>query len=222
MQRYLIFGGLAIILVGTLLWFRTGTAPAPEGDTFAGDVPSPVAEAPGPQDTPAAVTANEPKTNMQHTITIKTKLGDIVFQTYDADAPKTVENFITLANKGFYNGVIFHRVIPGFMIQGGDPTGTGTGGPGYRFADELDPATASYKAGYQRGVLAMANAGPNTNGSQFFIMHADYALAHNYTIFGKAISGMEVVDKIATAPRGGQDRPNDPVKMDSVMVADAK
>ena len=153
-----------------------------------------------------------------HMITIKTSLGEIKFETYDTDAPKTVENFITLANKGFYNGLIFHRVIDGFMIQGGDPTGIGAGGPGYQFADELDPNTPSAKAGYLKGVVAMANSGPNTNGSQFFIMVADYPLPHNYTIFGKVVSGQDVADKISLVPRDGNDRPLTPVKMESVTV----
>ncbi|MDB5259490.1 MAG: peptidylprolyl cis-trans isomerase, cyclophilin-type [Candidatus Taylorbacteria bacterium] len=157
-----------------------------------------------------------------HTITIETNRGVIVFQTYDADAPKTSANFVTLANKGFYDGVIFHRVIEGFMIQGGDPTGTGTGGPGYKFADELDPNTASAKAGYVRGTVAMANSGPNTNGSQFFIMHKDYPLPLNYTIFGKVISGMDVVDAIATSKVDGSDKPVDPVIMKKVTVAESK
>ena len=122
---------------------------------------------------------------MSHLVTIKTNLGEIKFKTYDADAPKTVENFITLTNKGFYNRLIFHRVIDGFMIQGGDPAGTGTGGPGYQFEDELNPTTPSYQAGYKKGVVAMANAGPNTNGSQFFIMVADYPLPHNTPSSGR-------------------------------------
>lgn len=157
-----------------------------------------------------------------HTITIETTKGTIVFQTYDTDAPKASENFITLANKGFYNGVIFHRVINGFMIQGGDPTGTGRGGPGYAFADELDPNTPSAKIGYVRGTVAMANAGPNTNGSQFFIMHADNQLPHSYTIFGKVVTGMDVVDAIATTPVDPSDKPISPVKMIKVTVADSK
>lgn len=155
-----------------------------------------------------------------HTVTIETNKGKIVFETYDADAPKTVENFITLANKGFYNGVIFHRVIKDFMIQGGDPTGTGTGGPGYQFADELNPNTPSYKAGYVRGTVAMANAGPNTNGSQFFIMHKDLGLQHNYTIFGKVISGMDVVDAIASSQTDSNDKPTSNIVMNKVTVAD--
>lgn len=159
-------------------------------------------------------------TTTSHLVTIKTNLGEIKFKTYDADAPKTVENFITLTNKGFYNGVIFHRVIDGFMIQGGDPTGTGTGGPGYQFADELNPDTQSYKAGYQKGVVAMANAGPNTNGSQFFIMVADYPLPNDYTIFGKVVSGQEVADKIAKVTKDSSDKPTTPVVMQSVEVND--
>lgn len=151
-------------------------------------------------------------------ITIETNYGKIVFETYNSDAPKTVENFTTLANKGFYNGLIFHRVIPGFMIQGGDPQGTGMGGPGYKFADELNPNTASYKAGYKKGVVAMANSGPNTNGSQFFIMTEDYPLPNNYTIFGKVVSGQDVVDKIANVKTGPGDKPVSPVIMKTVMA----
>ena len=150
-----------------------------------------------------------------HMITIDTNYGKIVFETYDSDAPNTVKNFVTLAEKKFYDGLIFHRVIKGFMIQGGDP---GTGGPGYQFADELDPSTTSYKAGYKKGVVAMANAGPNTNGSQFFIMTADYPLPNNYTIFGKVISGQDVVDKIANVKTGQNDKPVSPVIMKTVIV----
>lgn len=153
-------------------------------------------------------------------ITIDTNLGKIVLELYPKDAPKAVENFTTLAQKGFYNNLIFHRVIPGFMIQGGDPLGTGTGGPGYQFADELDSNTPSAKAGYKKGVLAMANAGPNTNGSQFFIMLEDYPLPHNYTIFGRVISGQDVVDKIGAVKAGPNDRPVTPVVMKTVTVSE--
>jgi cyclophilin family peptidyl-prolyl cis-trans isomerase len=162
-------------------------------------------------------TAPNPKTHM---ITIETNYGNITFQTYDSDAPNTVKNFVTLSNKGFYDGLTFHRVIKGFMIQGGDPNGNGTGGPGYSFADELNPDTASYKAGYKKGVVAMANSGPNTNGSQFFIMTADYPLPNNYTIFGKVVSGQEVVDKIANLQTGANDKPVSPVVMKKVTVAE--
>ncbi len=160
--------------------------------------------------------------NMQHIITIKTNMGEIRFMTYDADAPKTVNNFITLTQKGFYDGTIFHRVIDGFMIQGGDPEGTGMGGPGYTFEDELNSQTDSYKEGYKKGVVAMANAGPNTNGSQFFIMTDDYPLPNNYTIFGKVISGQEVVDKIVKTKVGQNDRPISPIIMEKVSVLEFK
>lgn len=168
--------------------------------------------------------------NNMHIITIKTNLGEIQFETYDADAPKTVENFITLANKGFYNGVIFHRVIDGFMIQGGDPNCTpstgsgpcGAGGPGYKFEDELNAATESYKAGYKKGVVAMANSGPNTNGSQFFIMVADYPLPNNYSIFGKVVKGQEVADSIAKVAKDPNDKPLSAVTMEKVTVAEIK
>lgn len=153
-----------------------------------------------------------------HMINIETNFGNITIEAYDSDAPNTVKNFVTLAGKGFYNGLIFHRVIKGFMIQGGDPNGTGTGGPGYKFDDELNPNTASYKAGYKKGVVAMANAGPNTNGSQFFIMLEDYPLPNNYTIFGHVISGQEVVDKIGNVQTGANDRPISPVVMKTVTV----
>jgi peptidyl-prolyl cis-trans isomerase A (cyclophilin A) len=157
-------------------------------------------------------------TKNMNTITLETSMGNIVFETYNNDAPKTVENFITLAKKGFYDGIIFHRVIDGFMIQGGDPTGTGTGGPGYSFADELNPNTDSYKAGYKKGVVAMANAGPNTNGSQFFIMLEDYPLPNSYSIFGKVVSGQETVDAIGKVKTGANDKPVTPVVIKKVTV----
>jgi cyclophilin family peptidyl-prolyl cis-trans isomerase len=171
-----------------------------------------------PQQESAQNTNTNQVKNFMHTVTIETSKGTIVFQTYDNDAPNTVKNFITLAGKGFYNNLIFHRVIQNFMIQGGDPTGTGMGGPGYQFADELNPASDSYKAGYVRGAVAMANAGPNTNGSQFFIMQKDTLLPHNYTIFGKVISGMEVVDAIAASKTNSGDKPVQNIVMKSVTV----
>ena len=159
----------------------------------------------------AGVKTESTKNNMQ--VTLKTTEGDIVIELKN-DTPKTSQNFFDLAQKSFYNNVVFHRVIKGFMIQGGDPTGTGTGGPGYQFADE--PFTGEYT----RGTVAMANSGPNTNGSQFFIMHADYPLPHDYVIFGKVISGMEVIDKIAEAETGPADRPLNPVKILSTIVSE--
>ncbi len=150
--------------------------------------------------------------NQRYTATLETTAGTLNLELYPQDAPNTVNNFVFLAQDGFYTDVIFHRVIQGFMIQGGDPTGTGRGGPGYQFADE--PVQRSYS----RGTLAMANAGPNTNGSQFFIKHQDYPLPPNYTIFGKLIDGEEVLDTIATAPTGPQDRPQTPVQIKSVTI----
>ncbi|MGI8925018.1 MAG: peptidylprolyl isomerase [Tepidiformaceae bacterium] len=150
-----------------------------------------------------------------YTATIETAAGTITAELFPGDAPATVNNFVFLARDGFYDGVIFHRVIKGFMIQGGDPRGQGTGGPGYQFKDE------PVKRKYLRGTLAMANSGPNTNGSQFFIMHADYALPPNYTIFGKLTSGEDVLDTIATARTGAQDRPAEPVSMTSVTIAES-
>ena len=148
------------------------------------------------------------------TATIGTTKGDLEVEIFTEGAPKAAGNFLDLAEKGFYDGVIFHRVVPGFVIQGGDPTGTGTGGPGYKFADE------PFQGDYYRGTLAMANAGPNTNGSQFFICLADLAgrLPKNYTIFGQVTKGMDVVDAIAAGRTGSGDRPVEPVKMTKVSV----
>ncbi|MDP3093337.1 MAG: peptidylprolyl isomerase [bacterium] len=159
---------------------------------------------------------NTPK-NM-NIVKIKTNMGEIRIQTYDDDAPKTVENFIKLVEKNFYDNLTFHRVVKDFVIQGGDPNGDGTGGPGYTFEDELNPETESYQTGYKKGVVAMANAGPNTNGSQFFIVLKDASLPHLYTIFGKVISGQEVVDEIGEVLVGPNDRPLTPVVMESVTV----
>jgi cyclophilin family peptidyl-prolyl cis-trans isomerase len=148
---------------------------------------------------------------------LHTNKGDITVELFASETPKTVNNFVFLASEGYFTNVPFHRVIKGFMIQGGDPTGTGRGGPGYRFEDE--PVTRDYL----RGTLAMANAGPNTNGSQFFIMHADYPLPKNYTIFGKVTEGIDVVDAIAnvpTRPGGGGERstPTEAVTLESVDI----
>jgi cyclophilin family peptidyl-prolyl cis-trans isomerase len=150
----------------------------------------------------------------KYSASIETSAGTMTAELLSDEAPKTVNNFVFLAREGFYDGVIFHRVIRGFMIQGGDPTGTGTGGPGYKFADE--PVSRPYK----RGILAMANAGKNTNGSQFFVMHADYGLPPNYTIFGRLTGGEDVLDAIATAPTDSGDRPRTPVKINSVTISE--
>ena len=145
--------------------------------------------------------------------TLHTSAGDIEMDLYASAAPQTVNNFVFLAGEGFYDDVIFHRVIPGFMIQGGDPTGTGRGGPGYKFRDETHSKTS-----YHRGTVAMANSGPHTNGSQFFIMHANTGLPNAYTIFGEVTSGLDAVDAIADAPKGAQDRPHDPITINSIDI----
>lgn len=155
------------------------------------------------------------------TAVIETNKGTIRFELLETDAPKTTENFITLAQRGYYNGVIFHRVIKGFMIQGGDPTGTGAGGAsawGGRFNDEINRASDVYKTGYKKGTVAMANAGPNTNGSQFFIMHVDYPLPPSYTIFGRVTGGQNTVDAIAESRTGAGDRPVEAITMSKVTI----
>jgi cyclophilin family peptidyl-prolyl cis-trans isomerase len=144
-----------------------------------------------------------------------TNKGTIELELFDDDAPKTVENFKKLAGDGFYDGVIFHRVIPDFMIQGGDPTGTGRGGPGYQFEDEFNEHPV------ERGALAMANAGPNTNGSQFFIVTADACpwLDGKHTVFGKVTSGMDVVDEISNVDTGAGDKPRDEVRIETLSLS---
>ncbi len=158
--------------------------------------------------------------------TIATDKGDMEVELFDESAPKAAANFIELARKGYYDDVVFHRVIPGFVIQGGDGqygkksalerSRVGTGGPGYKFEDE------PVKGDYTRGALAMANAGPNTNGSQFFIIHQDLMgkLPKSYTLFGQVTKGLEVVDAIVSAPRDKRDLPNEPVAMTSVTIHD--
>lgn len=148
---------------------------------------------------------------------LQTTAGEIEISLDAKNTPITVNNFVTLAKSGFYQNTIFHRVIKGFMIQGGDPNGDGTGGPGYKFNDE--PITGEYT----RGTVAMANSGPNTNGSQFFIMHQDYSLKKNYVIFGKVTRGMEVVDKIADSPvqpssSGENSRPVNPASITEITI----
>ena len=147
--------------------------------------------------------------------TMETNHGAIELELYPDDAPKTVDNFVKLARDGFYDGLIFHRVIPDFMIQGGDPTGTGRGGPGYQFEDEFNQNKVD------RGALAMANAGPNTNGSQFFIVTADACpwLDGKHTVFGRVTSGMEVADKIAELPSDSSDKPHDDAVVERVVIA---
>ena len=155
--------------------------------------------------------------NSTYTAELETSLGNIVIELFTNTSPITVNNFVNLSNDGYYNDVIFHRVIKGFMIQGGDPSGTGHGDmgkyPGYDFEDELDNPM-----NYEKGIVAMANRGPNTNGSQFFIMHEDYPLPYQYTIFGKVLSGLDVVDAIGNVQTGENDKPNEDVVILNIKI----
>jgi peptidyl-prolyl cis-trans isomerase B (cyclophilin B) len=148
--------------------------------------------------------------------TMQTTDGPISFELFDADAPKTVENFRRLAAEGFYDGLIFHRVIKDFMIQGGCPQGTGTGGPGYTFEDEINDHKVA------RGALAMANAGPDTNGSQFFIVTAEECswLDGKHTVFGRVSEGMDVVDRLEATPVDAQDRPSEPIGISAIELSE--
>jgi cyclophilin family peptidyl-prolyl cis-trans isomerase len=217
--------GLSGQTVADQYGYSQGEAPAkiPSAPT---DSPTPEEPATNPQNGNIANPESTPPTSMDSLafpgvfpesetnvkVRIKTNMGDIVVQLDPKAGPNAASNFVYLVKKGFYNGTIFHRVIDGFMIQGGDPTGTGTGGPGYRFAD--DKVTGSYA----KGTLAMANAGPNTNGSQFFIMVADVPLPPNYSIFGKVVTGQDIADKISLVDRNANDKPLSEVKMLEVTV----
>jgi cyclophilin family peptidyl-prolyl cis-trans isomerase len=175
-----------------------------------------------PTSRPAAPSASIPEmeidTKKSYSAIFKTEMGEITVELNAKETPVTVNNFVHLARNNFYDNTVFHRTISGFMIQGGDPKGDGTGGPGYKFADE------PFEGEYTRGTIAMANAGPNTNGSQFFIMHQDNPLPKDYVIFGKVIKGLETVDKIAEAPvkqnpyTGEMSVPVNPVKVNTVEI----
>lgn len=233
---------VAVAAAGFFYWQQTKplkVSTDQSNPSYAYNQPSPTAQAPAPTATPPAAAQcmrdfSQAKLTANSNLNIKNRqvvidvrdFGKITLEFYPSDAPKAVNNFLRLTDSGYYDCLTFHRVAKGFVIQGGDPNGNGTGGTsafGKPFADELNPNTASYKAGYVKGVLAMANSGPNTNGSQFFIMLADNQLPHNYTIFGKVISGQEVVDKIGTVPITPGMGPTDgapvtPVVMQSVKI----
>lgn len=206
---FLIFGLVVVALAWRAVDVRTtDEEAAPDAPTETSDA---ILDDTSMQVTAPGTLPAEQIENKQ--VRITTEMGDIVVGLYPDTAPLAVSNMVSLASQGYYDGIIFHRVIEGFMIQGGDPTGTGRGGPGYKFADELDDDRT-----YTRGTVAMANAGANTNGSQFFIMHKDYALPHSYTIFGYVISGMDVVDRIATSSVDEDDRPLEKIVMTKVTV----
>jgi cyclophilin family peptidyl-prolyl cis-trans isomerase len=193
----------------------SGPAPTPtESSVSSGTTASPGGSRGGPpKATPLPTTPAAPAGDGT-VVRLETALGTIAIELYTQSAPVAAENFANLAAAGFYDGVVFHRILPGFMIQGGDPTGTGGGNPGYSFPDE------PFAGQYTRGTVAMANAGPNTNGSQFFILVADYPLQRDYTIFGHVISGMDVADGIVAGPRGGpqSDRALEPVAITRATV----
>ncbi len=202
-----------IILIGVAVLFFVLQSPAQKSSAEI----TPVAEkTENIKPTPITQKMEIDKTKTYFVI-LKTTVGEIKIELNTVQTPITVNNFVVLAKKGFYNNTIFHRVIKGFMIQGGDPQGDGTGGPGYQFADE------KFTGGYTRGTVAMANSGANTNGSQFFIMHEDNDLPKNYVIFGQVVAGMETVDAIANAqvtqsPSGEMSSPVNPVKIESVKI----
>lgn len=204
---YLFVALLAIVLTAAVIYVRSPKGVSMKNTTSSTPTPN-VNQAPAMAIDPAK----------HYSAVLHTTEGDITIALTAKETPKTVNNFVYLARKDFYNNTIFHRIISGFMIQGGDPRGNGTGGPGYAFDDE--PFTGKYT----RGTVAMANAGPNTNGSQFFIMHQNYDLDPLYVIFGHVVDGMNVVDKIATAPtiQDGREnsRPVNPVTVQSVTISE--
>jgi cyclophilin family peptidyl-prolyl cis-trans isomerase len=218
MKTKLIFSAIA---VSSFILFGAGCAqPAPPVQP---PQPSEQPQPAQPSESPQPTTSVKPTTSLafpgvlpasevNKKVRIKTTLGDIVIQVMSDQGPKAASNFVYLVKQGFYDGTIFHRVIPGFMIQGGDPTGTGSGGPGYQFPN--DPV----KSSYNDGIVAMANAGRDTNGSQFFIMVANAPLPPDYSIFGKVTAGLDVAHKIAEVSRDPNDRPLEEIKMISVSV----
>lgn len=207
MGKYFVYGGILVLLVIVLSGLKI---------TFPTSEPEKKPESAENQNPPPAMEISKDKT---YTATLKTSSGDIVITLSSEKTPITANNFVALARKKFYDNTIFHRVIKDFMIQGGDPKGDGTGGPGYQFMDE------PFEGEYTRGTVAMANRGPNTNGSQFFIVHKDTSLPKNYVIFGKVTKGIEVVDKIAeaqikTSPSGESSTPEAPVTVTSVEIVE--
>lgn len=212
---------LVLLLFSGIIVYNEQRSKAESDLTFNGSV-TPSAKDKSQKISPTQKLMQQPKEvidpNVVYSAKVTTSKGSFTITLNKGETPKTVNNFVSLASKGFYANTIFHRVIKGFMIQGGDPTGTGSGGPGYRFDDE--PFTGSYT----KGTVAMANAGPDTNGSQFFIMHGDQDLPPNYTIFGHVTDGLDVIDAIAEQEvtygnSGEKSTPVDPVKMISIEIS---
>lgn len=206
------YGGFGIFILAIILFLSQNNV-QPQKPTATPE-PTQIPNKVQMTNTPPPISIDKNKT---YSAVLKTSEGDITIELNAKVTPITVNNFVTLAKSKFYDGTIFHRAISGFMIQGGDPEGTGAGGPGYKFDDE------EFEGEYTRGTVAMANAGPDTNGSQFFIMHKDYPLPKNYVIFGKVTKGIEVVDKIAEAPvtaslGGEQSKPVKPVNISTIEI----
>ncbi len=231
-QIYLVIGIVVVVGIGAMLVAKnnsdTDNTNETKNESIATDTQTPS----DVTDKMAECTRSVKNNVMQEQIDIKNKVvtlsvegyGDIKVEMYDKDAPKTVENFLRLTASGYYDCLTFHRIAKGFVIQGGDPTGTGSGGDsafGGEFADELNPNTPSGQAGYKKGVLAMANRGPNTNTSQFFIMLADNQLPYNYTIFGKVIAGQDIVDKIGQVQITPQMGPTDGTPVEKITITKA-
>ncbi len=236
---WIVGGGMLIVVLAAVLYVVSGASPtttiAVNNDknlasvaSIDADIATATITSMPEEETTVSNETEQTKTgvtsNTSSMLTLSTSMGNITVKLYEADAPNTVANFKKLAGSGFYNDVKFHRVIKGFMVQAGDPNSKddtlqsrwGTGGPGYKFDDEINPSSALYVRGYKHGVLAMANSGPNTNGSQFFIMAKDYPLPPLYTIFGEVVSGLDVVDAIDAVATDGNDRPLVPVVITSV------
>ena len=210
LSQYLLF--ILLIIVGVVLYILIfSKAPAENKSSEASSAASMKNKK---YESMPAMTIDK---NKKYTATLQTRKGDIVIELFAKETPVTVNNFVFLAREGFYDGTLFHRIVKGFMIQGGDPLGSGSGGPGYKLDDEK--ITRDYK----RGIIAMANSGPNTNGSQFFIMHKDYDLPKNYVIFGQVIKGLEVVDVIADVPTTDngykeKSKPTEKITIDKITI----
>jgi len=219
---------IIIIVMAALMVLSLFAIPLTQWLASRGEAAAPTPQELEAEPSPETVSAEDPPEMVidpagSYRATIATSEGEMAVELDAAGAPVATNNLVSLARDGYYEGIIFHRVIDGFMIQGGDPTGTGMGGPGYSFEDELAPAEqlVEREGSYVRGTLAMANSGPDTNGSQFFIVHEDAPLPPAYVVFGEVTDGMDVVDAIAATPTDEADRPLDPIEITSVTIDEA-